>query len=292
MDNLKVKILGINGSPRRDGNTAGMVKYCLEWAEKMGYVETEYVALADHRLVPCTGCMKCFGYMAPADDEYQCYDSNDDTRILAPKVAECDGLLIGFPVYTGGVPSLLRIFMEKLHHFAPMSFTKHAGSMMFKAMAIISQGGQLYGGQEVNYYHLTHTAVNLGMFVAAPWPSVDAPMPSSSFNGGMLTTIDGSAIYGKNAWKKEATRTVPPVAGSRNERTLKNLGRRLAVAAMVMKIGREGFKKGGFKQLETIPFTKYSVKPKEGSYVDKMIKEGKVKFVSQEELHAKKESEK
>jgi multimeric flavodoxin WrbA len=288
MGKQKVKILGISGSPRKDGNTAGMVKFCLEWAEKMGYVETEYLSLADYEFKPCTGCMRCFGFMAPADDEYKCYDyEDDDIKVLAPKVAECDGLLLGFPIYSGGPPSLFRNFMEKLHHFGPMSFTKYSGGLRYRALGIISQGGQLYGGQESNFMNLSALGSILGMYIANAWPTIDAPMPSSTFFGGVLTTIDGSVIYGKNAWRKEATRTVPPVSGSRNERSLKNLGRHLAEAAMVMKLGRETFKKEGFKEMEVIPFTRYSVKPKPGSYVDRLIKEGKVTFVGQEELKAR-----
>ena len=286
----KVKILGISGSPRKEGNTASMVRYCLEWAEKTGYAETEYLSLANYKLFPCTGCMRCFGFMAPADDPHQCYENlDDDTKVLVPKVVECDGLLIGFPVYSGGVPSLLRIFQEKMHIRGPMSFTKEAGALRYKALAIISQGGQVYGGQEVNYHQMARGA---DMLIVSAWPTVDAPMPSSSFIGGMLTTIDGMAIYGKNAWKKEATRTVPPASGSRNERTLKNLGRWLAVAAMTLRLGRAAFKQAGYYAPEAAPFTKYSVKPKPGSYVDKLIKEGKVTFVSQDDLKIKKPSAK
>jgi multimeric flavodoxin WrbA len=290
MKGTKVKILGISGSPRREGNTSEMVKYCLEWARTMGYVDTEYLSLADYKLVPCTGCMKCFGFMAPADDDIQCYEFNDDIKIIAAKVAQCDGLLLGIPVYTGGPPSLFRIFHEKLTHFGPMSFSKQAGGLRFKALGIIAQGGQLYGGQEFNHTALARSGQALGMYVANAWPSVEAPMPQSTFVGGILTTIDGMAIYGKNAWKKEATRTIPPASGSRNERTLKNLGRQLAVAAMTLKLGREAFKAAGFQEPELIPFTTYSVKPKEGSYVDRLIKEGKVKFVSKDELKERKAS--
>jgi multimeric flavodoxin WrbA len=280
MEELKVKILGISGSPRHSGNTAGMVKYCLEWAEKVGYVKTEYLSLADYELKPCTGCMKCFGYIAPEGDEYKCYEFDDDIKILAPKVAECDGLLIGFPVYSLGVPGNVRIFMDKLHHFGPMSFTKFSGGLRYKALAIISQGGQLYGGQELNFWHVSAWGQTLGMHVTNAWPTVEAPMPSSTFFGGILSTIDGSEIYGKNAWRKESTRTVPPVSGSRNERSLKNLGRHLAAAAMILKLGKKSFEEKGFKEPDLIPFTKYSVKPKKGSYVDQLIKEGKVTFVS------------
>lgn len=282
----RVKILGISGSPRREANTASMVKYCLEWAESLGYVDTEYLSLADHKLVPCTGCMKCFGYMAPADAEYQCYESNDDIKILAPKVAECDGLLIGYPVYSGGVPSLLRVFMEKLHHFAPMSFTRHAGTLRFKAFGIISQGGQVYGAQELTNRVLAAWGAGIGMYVVNAWPSVDAPQPQSTFTSGILTTVDGTAIYGKGAWTKEGCRTVPPVSGSRNERTLKNLGRNLAVGAMTMKLGRKAFLEGGYKEPERISFTRYSIRPKAGSYVDKLVKEGKVVYISPEDIEA------
>jgi multimeric flavodoxin WrbA len=283
-----VKILGISGSPRRDGNTAGMVKYCLEWAKSTGYVETEYLSLADYKLTPCIGCMKCFGYMAPADDEYKCYDTDDDIKVLAPKVLECDGLLIGYPVYAYGIPGLLTIFLEKLHHFGPMSFTRHAGSLRFKAMGIISQGGQPYGGQEINHMHMVGRGSALGMYVVDSWPTAEAPMSESTHVGGILTCVDGTAVYGKNAWMKKGTRTMPPVAGSRNERTLKNLGRHLAVAAMTLKLGRETFKEKGFEEPEIMSFTRYSVKPKKGSYVEKLTKEGKVAFISKDELDAMK----
>lgn len=153
----KVKILGINGSPRKAGNTAEMVKFCLAGAERMGYVETEFVSLAKYKWFPCTGCMKCFGFMAPAEDPYQCYAFPEDgIKALAPKIEECDGLLLAFPVYTGGVPGMFRCFHEKLHHFAPMSFTKHAGSLRHKALGVISQGGQVYGGQDQLFSCFAH----------------------------------------------------------------------------------------------------------------------------------------
>jgi|GEM_PF-207086 len=286
----KVKILGISGSPRKNGNTSSMVKYTLEQAQTMGYVETEYETLADYDFKPCTGCMRCFGYNAPADDGYRCYDHpGDGIEILAPKVAACDGLLLGYPIYSGGEPGLFRIFMEKMSHFGPMSFTKHANGLKYRALGIIAQGGQVYGFQETCFMHTSALGSVLGMYVTNAWPTTDAPMPSSTFFGGILTTVDGSAIYGKEAWRKEATRTVPPASGSRNERSLKNLGRHLAESSMVMKLGRDTFRRAGYKETEAIPFTKYSVKPKPGSYVERLIKEGKVEFISQDEIKERKE---
>ena len=254
----------------------------------MNYAETEYLSLADYKLVPCTGCMKCFGFVAPADEPFRCYEADDDMKILSPKVQECDGLLIGFPVYAYGITSLLNIFLEKLHHFGPMSFSRFAGGLRFKAMGIISQGGQPYGGQEVNHMHMVGRASTLGMYVVNSWPTTDAPMSESTHVGGVLSCVDGNVIYGKNAWRKEGTRTTPPVSGSRNERTLKNLGRHLAVAALTLKLGRKAFAEKGFDEPETISFTRYSVKPKKGSYVDRLVEQGKVAYVSQEDLETEK----
>ncbi len=289
MPKEKIKILGVSGSPRRNGNTATMMKFTLKAAETMDYVETEFISLGDHKLVPCCGCMKCFGWQAPADDPYQCYKYNDDIEILAPKVAEADGMIVGFPIYAAGVPSLFRCFMEKLHHFGPMSFTRHAGALRFKALGIISQGGRVYGAQETNHSIMCANAAGLGMYVVNAWPTVEDSEPQSTHTGGVVSCVDGTAVYGEKAWTKAGCRTVPPVQGSRNERTLRNLGRNMAVTAMSLKLGRRAFKDAGYEEPENISFTRYSVKPKKGSYVDRLIQEGKVEFVSKEQLEAQKQ---
>lgn len=275
----KVKILGISGSPRKKGNTSAMVRYCLEHAEDMGYVETEYLSLADCKLYPCVGCRKCFGPDAP-DAPYQCYmHPDDDIRTIIPKMVECDGVLLGFPVYVAGVPSLFRMFHEKCAIFGPMSFSPYACGMRYKAMGVISQGAMLYGGQEINHFRIAETAIHWGALVAAAWPTRDAPMPQSSWIGGMITTIDGKNIEEKNAWTEAETQTVPPIQGIRNERTLRNLGRWLAVNAMMMRVGRMTFERAGYAEPEIMAFPQFQGTPKKGTYFEKMVKEGKITCV-------------
>jgi len=275
----KVKLLGISGSPRKNGNTSTMVQYCLEWAEKMGYVETEYLSLADNKLYPCNGCMRCIGPNAP-DAPYQCYAyPDDDIKFIIPKVAECDGLLLGFPVYVGQVPSLFRMFHEKCAVFGPHSCTAYATAMRYKALGVISQGSMLYGGQETTFYSVAETAIHWGMLATAAWPTREAPMPMSSWTGGKLSTIDARAILGKNAWRESETTTIPPIQGIRNERTLKNMGRWLAVNAMVLKVGRAAFKQAEYAEPESIAFPEFQGKPKKGTYLEKLVREGKVTCV-------------
>ncbi len=287
----KVKVLGINFSPRKDGVTSAMMKECLEWAESMGYVETELLHAADYTFYPCDGtaCMKCWGHKAPADDPPQCYQHPDDgVNVLMPKTLEADGLLIGFPIHNRGMPSRLRIFEEKDHQISsPLAFSRWAGARRYKALAVISQGMGFYTGQEVTQYLVARAP---DTFVIRPTYTADAPAPGTSGKGGMFSTINGMPMFDQYSYKKEASITVPPVTGSRNQRTLKNLGRWLAVAAMFMRLSREGFKAAELKAPEMQPYTEYYIKPDPGSYVDKLMKEGKVKYVSQEELLARREA--
>ncbi|MBI2830336.1 MAG: flavodoxin family protein [Chloroflexi bacterium] len=285
----KVKILGINFSPRRDGITAEMMKQCLEWAESMGYVETELLHAADYNFYPCKGtaCQKCFGYKAPYDAKQpQCYEHPDDgVNVLMPKTLEADGLLYGFPVHNLGVPSTMRIFQEKDHQISsPLAFTRWAGARRFRAMAIISQGQGHFTGPELLLNHVGYVGDTLRVRAA---PTMDAPAPQ---NQSGFTTLTGMPMYDKNSYKKEASITVPPAIGSRNERGLKNTGRWLAEGALIMKLAREGFKASGVEAPAIMPYTEYYIKPEPGSYVDRLMQEGKVKYVSHEELLARREA--
>ncbi len=284
----KIKLLGINFSPRKEGITAAMMKQALEWAETMGYVETELLHASDYTFYPCKGsaCMKCFGFKAPADAKKpQCYEHPDDgVNVLMPKTLEADGLLIGFPIHAMGIPSTLRIFQEKDHQIStPLAFTKWAGARRYKALAVISQGQGVYTGQMMTSERMSQVPDTL---IAGAQPTPDSPAP---MHGSGYTTVDGIPMYGQYSYKKDASVTVPPVVGSRNERALKNVGRFLAVAAMFMKLGRLAIEQGGYPVPEIMPYTEYYLKPDKGSYVDKLMKEGKVKYVSPEELLARKE---
>jgi multimeric flavodoxin WrbA len=271
----KVKILGINASPRH-ATTEWGVKLALQAAESLGYVETDYVCLGDYDLKPCTGCMKCFGWQHPAEEGLQCYEWKDDTGILLQKMVEMDGLIFGTPVYTLGVTSLARILMEKAHMFGPMSFTRAARWLAYKPCGAITVGGVAIAGQESCALSIWHWATGLAMLPVGSWPTVDDPNPQNSEHGGMVSTVDARTIYGKNALSREACRTVPPTQGIRNERCLRNVGRQVAVTAMVTKLGRQTFYERSLKEPNFQSFVKYSVRPKPGSWIDKLTKEGKV----------------
>ena len=57
---MKIKVLGINGSPRRRANTRIMLNEALKAASKLRDVETEYISVAEHKILGgCTACFIC-----------------------------------------------------------------------------------------------------------------------------------------------------------------------------------------------------------------------------------------
>jgi multimeric flavodoxin WrbA len=285
--NLEVKILGISASGRH-ANTELAVKEALKAAEGVGYAKTEFVSLADYKLVPCVGCMKCFGWQHPADGGLECYEFKDDSGIILHKMAECDGLIFGAPVYVVGINALAKIIMDKASMFGPMSFTRQCGDMRLKPLGVIAVGGGDSGGQEIVGLELRTWGHSIGMVTVGPWPTRQDPNPQCSTYGAFPTTTDAVNVYAKNGITKEATRTIPPTQGARNMKSIRNTGKHVAQMAMILKMGKQAFKGSGLKELELIPFPRYSVKPKPGSWIQKLVDEGKVELVTKEKSTGKK----
>ncbi|MBI2829547.1 MAG: NAD(P)H-dependent oxidoreductase [Chloroflexi bacterium] len=288
----KVKILGINGSPRK-ANTYEMVKFTLEAAESMGYVETELINLGDYYFGHCTDCKKCIGYNKPAGDPPICYDDpSDQQKVIRDKEEEADAVLLGWPVYGWHQPALVRMSHEHTYvggspFFNEVDPTHSAKLRRFRPRAYIAQGGQTYAGQEDSY--VFEAAGLPAGFTTAAWPTAEDPEPQASYMGGMLTCADGMSVYRRDAWTTQGSRINPPLTGERNERTLRNLGKWLAVSAMMFKIGRLALEAAEIDIPVDQGFVRYAAgKPKPGSVLDKLIKEGKVTYIPQEELESRK----
>ncbi len=285
-----IKILGISASPRKNGNTVAQVKYTLKAAESMGFVQTEYLSLADYHFGYCTDCKKCIVFNKPAGDPMICYeDPLDQEKLIRDKMDEADAVVIGYPIYKQHVPALLRLSDEHTYSGGSPFFNEdnpgaRARAARYKPHAMISQGGQHTSGQERVFAYESS-----GGLMVASWPTADAPEPQSSYMGGMITSVEGISVYRNDSWTSSGSRINPPLTGIRNERTLRNLGRWLAVTAMMMKIAVAALPQTGVPTLTDQYFVRYAAgKPKPGSVLEKLIKEGKVTYVPPEELESRK----
>jgi multimeric flavodoxin WrbA len=101
-------VIGINGSPRKGWNTSLMVQEALKGAASNG-AETELVNLYD---LDFKGCVSCFGCKLDAS-RGRCVQK-DGLKPVLDSIHECDGLVIGSPIYIGDVTANIRALIERL----------------------------------------------------------------------------------------------------------------------------------------------------------------------------------
>ena len=131
-----MRVLGIMGSPRKDGNTEFLLARALEEAEKNG-TQTHHVSLADRRIEPCNVCRAC-------DKEPSC-PKNDDMSDIYQELIKADGIIVSSPVYFGNVSGQLKSMMDRT-----LIFRRGDRRMLRnKVGAAIAVGGIRSGGQEI-----------------------------------------------------------------------------------------------------------------------------------------------
>lgn len=114
-----MKIMAINGSPRKKWNTATLLSKVLEGAAAQG-AETEMVHLYDLTYKGCTSCFACKMIGGPSNG--RCAMHDDLTPIFKKIEEEVDALVLGSPIYFGSISGEMRSFMERLL-FAPLMYS-------------------------------------------------------------------------------------------------------------------------------------------------------------------------
>jgi multimeric flavodoxin WrbA len=115
-----MKIIGINGSPRKTWNTATLLKKALEGAASQG-ADTEFVHLYDLTYKGCTSCFACKIIDGPSNG--RCALKDDLTPIFKKIEEEADAIILGSPVYFGAASGEIRSFLERLF-FAPFVYSQ------------------------------------------------------------------------------------------------------------------------------------------------------------------------
>ena len=104
------KVVGVNGSPRKQWNTATLVKKALEGAESVG-AHTKLVHLYD---LNYKGCRSCFACKRKGNTCNGLCAAKDDLREVLAEILASDVLILGSPIYFGDVTGEMRSFLERL----------------------------------------------------------------------------------------------------------------------------------------------------------------------------------
>jgi multimeric flavodoxin WrbA len=140
-----MKVIGINGSPRKDGNTSIIIKTVFQELEKHG-IETELVQLGGR---PIRGCLACYGCMENKDKK--CVITNDGINEIIEKMVEADGIILGSPVYFADVTAEMKAFIDRV------GFVSIANGGIFKrkasgAVMAVRRGGATHAFDTMNHF--------------------------------------------------------------------------------------------------------------------------------------------
>ena len=131
-----MKVLSINGSARKDGNTAILINTVFEELHKAG-IETEVVQLSGKIIEPCKACWTCGG-------RKNCVHQKDIFQEVFEKMKQADGIILGSPVYTANISANMQAFLERASVVADMN--RNENLFQYKVGAAVTaarRGGAL-----------------------------------------------------------------------------------------------------------------------------------------------------
>lgn len=162
-----MKVIAINASARKDGNTAILVNTVFEELNKEG-IETEMVQLSGKVIEPCKACWACGG-------QKNCVHQNDVFQAVFEKMVQADGILLASPVYTANISANMQALLERAAVVTDMN--RDAALFRHKVGAAVvaaRRGGALPAFDAMNRFFLNHE-----MFVAGStyWNMAYGQMP-------------------------------------------------------------------------------------------------------------------
>ena len=101
-----MKILSINGSRRKKGNTESLIQSILTPAQKGG-AQIESIFLGDYQIGACTGCEGCAS-------SWECIIRDDFAQVIK-KLDEADGIVLASPTYWYSVTSDMKRFIDRCY---------------------------------------------------------------------------------------------------------------------------------------------------------------------------------
>ena len=134
-----MKVLMVNGSPRPEGNTYAALQEMEKIFREEG-IETEILNIGSKDIRGCIACGSC------AKNGKCVFD--DMVNEAAPKFAECDGLVVGSPVYYASANATLIAFLDRLFYSTGFDKTMKVGASVVAAR----RGGLSATFDELNKY--------------------------------------------------------------------------------------------------------------------------------------------
>ena len=140
-----MNVVAFNGSARKDGNTALLIKHVFEGLQREG-IETELVQLSGQAIRGCTACYQCF-----SRKDKRCAVTNDIVNSCIEKMLAADGIIIGSPTYFAAITPEAKALMDR------SGMVSRANGDMFKrkagaAVVAVRRAGAIHVFDTINHF--------------------------------------------------------------------------------------------------------------------------------------------
>jgi multimeric flavodoxin WrbA len=142
-----MKVVAFNGSARKDGNTAILVRQVFSALEEEG-IETELIELAGKPVQGCDACYRC-----RKERNRRCAIEDDVVNDCIGKMDEAEGILLASPTYFADVSAKMKALMERA------GLVAMANDVMFRrkvgaAVVAVRRGGAIHAFDTLNHFFL------------------------------------------------------------------------------------------------------------------------------------------
>jgi len=147
-----MKVLGINCSPRKGGNTELLIKEVFKALEKQG-IKTELFQLGGRKVSGCIACMKCI-----KKGDAKCHQNNEVINSCMKKMLKADAIIIGSPVYNADITADAKAFME----VSSFAFSGSGSPLKHKvgaAVVAVRRAGAVNSFDSINHYFLINEMI-------------------------------------------------------------------------------------------------------------------------------------
>ncbi|MHA7109499.1 flavodoxin family protein [Sunxiuqinia elliptica] len=142
-----MKVLAINGSPRKNGNTKLIIERVFHPLQEAG-IETEFFQLGGKPVHGCTACGKCRQVK-----DGRCHIKNDTINLAIEKMLEADAIILGSPVYFADVSAEMKALIDVAGYV-----TRGNGHLLKRKIGAgvlaVRRGGQLHAFETLNNFFL------------------------------------------------------------------------------------------------------------------------------------------
>ncbi len=147
-----MKVLGINCSPRKGGNTEILIKEVFKALEKEG-IKTEFFQVGGKKVSGCIACMKC-----KKKEDGRCHQKNDIINECIVKMVDADAIIIGSPVYYADLTADAKALIEVAGYAlrAAGSPLKHK---IGAAVIAVRRGGAIHAFNSINNFFLINEMI-------------------------------------------------------------------------------------------------------------------------------------